>query len=92
MDHPSDWSDYRPISRTSNLCTTFERVIAKYIVSITSHISSNNNQHGFLTGRCTQDAIIQVLFNLSWLCLTRQTVLFDLSWLTRWIANYLSNR
>ena len=64
VDRPSDWSDYRPISLTSNLCKTFERVVAKYIVSITSHIWSNNKQHGFLPGRCTQDAIIQVLFDL----------------------------
>jgi hypothetical protein len=38
VDHPTAWSDYRPISLTSNLCKTFERVIAKLIIEHTAHI------------------------------------------------------
>jgi hypothetical protein len=64
VDHPEIWSDYRPISLTSNLCKTFERVIVKYILKTTSNIWSSNNQHGFLPGRCTMDAVIQVLFDI----------------------------
>jgi hypothetical protein len=32
VDHPQLWSDYRPISLTSNLCKTFERVLVKRIL------------------------------------------------------------
>ena len=63
VDHPCKWSDYRPISLTSNLCKTFERVLAKYIIERTEHIWKSNKQHGFLPGRSTHDAIVQVLYD-----------------------------
>jgi hypothetical protein len=64
VDHPTAWSDYRPISLTSNLCKTFERVMSKLIIEHTAHIWKKNRQHGFLPGRCTIDAIVQVLFDI----------------------------
>ena len=64
VDHPTSWSDYRPISLTSNLCKVFEKILVKFIVSHTSAIWTNNNQHGFLPGRSTLDASIRVLFDL----------------------------
>ena len=64
VDHPSIWSDYRPISLTSNLCKAFERVVANYIVSKTLAIWATNRQHGFLPGRSTMDAVVQVLFDI----------------------------
>ena len=75
VDHPVCWSDYRPISLTSNICKTFEHVIASYIVSTTWRIWTNNKQHGFLPGRCTQDAIIQVLFDIGRAVDQRESVL-----------------
>jgi hypothetical protein len=42
--HPESWSDYRPISLTSNLCKTFERVIAKFIIDSTAYIWKDNRQ------------------------------------------------
>ncbi len=64
VDNPDSWSDYRPISLTSNLCKTFERVLANYIIECTTHIWITNKQNGFLPGHCTQDAIVQVLFDI----------------------------
>ncbi len=64
VDHPADWSDYRPISLTSNLCKVFEKVLVKYIVGHTSAIWVDNNQHGFLPGRSTLDAALTVIFDL----------------------------
>ena len=64
VDHPASWGDYRPISLTSNLCKTFERVLAKHIIRLTVHIWANNKQHGFLPGRSTHDAITKVLFDI----------------------------
>ncbi len=61
VQHPREPSDYRPISLTSNLCKTFERILAKHIVRITSHIWSDNEQYGFLPGKSTMDAIVQVI-------------------------------
>jgi hypothetical protein len=64
VEHPTVWSDYRPVSLTSNLCKTFERVLAKLIIESTTHLWINNRQHDFLPGRCTTDAIVQVLFDI----------------------------
>ena len=64
IDHPSSWIDYRPINLTSNICKTFERVLAKYIFNETANIWLTNTQHGFLPGRCTMDAVVQVLFDI----------------------------
>ena len=64
--HPESWSDYRPISLTSNLCKTFERVIAKFIIDATAYIWKDNRQHGFLPGRITTDAIVQVLYDIGY--------------------------
>ena len=63
VDHPNEWSDYRPIALTSNLCKVFEKVLAHYIVSITQDIWKDNNQHGFLPGKCTMDAITKVIYD-----------------------------
>ena len=64
VDHPAAWSDYRPISLTSNLCKVFEKVLVKYIVGHTSAIWVDNNQYGFLPGRSTLDAALTVIFDL----------------------------
>lgn len=64
VDHPSTWSDYRPISLTSNLCKVFEKILVKFIISITAEIWRNNNQHGFLPGRSTHNATTKVIFDL----------------------------
>ena len=61
VDHPKEPNDYRPISLTSNLCKTFERVLSKYTIDTTKDIWINNKQHGFLPGRCTTDAIAKVI-------------------------------
>lgn len=64
-------ANYRPISLTSHIIKTFERIIRKIIVN---HLEQNNllcqNQHGFLKGRSclTQllkhiDTILQNLLN-----------------------------
>ena len=66
VDHPADWSDYRPISLTSNLCKVFEKILVKLVVGLTSSIWRNNNQHGFLPGRSTLDAAVKVLFDLEY--------------------------
>ncbi len=63
IDHPSSWSDYRPISITSNLCKLFERVLARYIINKTSSIWRSNNQNGFLPGKSTMGAISKVIFD-----------------------------
>jgi hypothetical protein len=62
--HPESWSDFRLILLTSNLCKTFERVIAKFIIDSTAYIWKGKRQHGFLPGRSTTDAIVQVLFDI----------------------------
>ena len=61
VDHPKDSSDYRPISVTSILSKVFERIISKLIIDKTKNIWMHNNQHGFLPGRSTMDAIIKVI-------------------------------
>jgi hypothetical protein len=82
-----DWSDYRPISLTSNLCKVFEKILVKHIVSVTSSIWESNHQHGFLPGRSTLDAAVKVIFDLesahdkdaAWLA-----IFFDLPKLSIW--------
>jgi hypothetical protein len=64
VDHPTDWSDYRPISLTSNMCKVFEKVLVKFIIRKTADMWTKNNQFGFLPGRSTLDAAIKVLFDL----------------------------
>jgi hypothetical protein len=64
VDYPTEWSDYRPISLTSNLCKVFEKILVKFIVRHTRTIWRSNNQHGFLPGRSTLEASIKVLFDL----------------------------
>jgi len=64
VDHPAGWSDFRPISLTSNLCKVFEKILVKYIVGHTSAIWVDNHQHGFLPGRSTLDAALTVIFDL----------------------------
>ena len=61
VKHPQALSDYRPISLTSNLCKTFERILARYIVDLTHKTWENNNQYGFLPKKSTMDAIVQVI-------------------------------
>ena len=61
VDHPQNPGDYRPIALTSHLCKVFERILAKFIISITKHIWQNDKQYGFLPGRSTMDAIIHVI-------------------------------
>ena len=56
---------YRQISLTSHLSKTFERILARHIMRITSHIWTNNSQYGFLHKKGTMDAIIQVLDDLA---------------------------
>jgi hypothetical protein len=64
VDHPQLWSDYRPISLTSNLGKTFERVLVKHILQLTREMWAHNKQHGFLPGHSTADAVVQVLFDI----------------------------
>ena len=54
-------TDYRPIANLSAIDKIFQRVLAKYIVTITNKIWKNNKQYGFLPGRSTMDAILQVI-------------------------------
>ncbi len=61
VPHPQTPMDYRPISLTSTLCKVFERILAQYIIAHTKHLWKNNSQYGFLPGRSTMDAIIQVI-------------------------------
>jgi hypothetical protein len=54
-------TDYRPIALTSALCKVLERIIMQEIIKLTRKLWANNKQYGFLPGRNTMDAIIQVL-------------------------------
>ena len=63
IPNASDPSDFRPIAITSAVSKMLERIIAKYILEIARDVLHDNNQYGFLPGRCTMDAIIQVLDN-----------------------------
>ena len=58
---PTKPEDFRPVALTSTLCKVLERIIAKYIVNNTREIWKNNNQFGFLPGKSTKDALIQVI-------------------------------
>jgi ribonuclease P/MRP protein subunit RPP40 len=51
----------RPIAITSTPCKLMERIIAKYVLSLVHGRLLSNKQFGFLPGRCTTDALIQVL-------------------------------
>ena len=61
VQNPATPKDYRPISITSTVCKIAERILTKYILSIMKHKLLSNKQFGFLPGRCTSDAIIQVV-------------------------------
>ena len=61
ITNPAVATDYRPIANLSTIDKIFQRVLAKYIVTITSKIWKNNKQYGFLPGRSTMDAILQVI-------------------------------
>lgn len=58
---PSKPADYRPISLTSTICKVMERLLAKVIVEKTKSIWIDNQQFGFLPGKSTSDAVIQVI-------------------------------
>jgi len=113
---PTKASDYRPISLTSTLCKIMERLLAKIIIEKTKNIWVDNQQFGFLPGKSTSDAVIQVIEDWSKAIDNKQsisTIFFDFSkafdlvnhelllnklekhlpsWLTSWIAVYLTNR
>ena len=61
IKEPKEVGDYRPIALTSSLCKTFERIIVKQILQYTDSIWRDNKQYGFLPGRNTMDALIQVI-------------------------------
>ena len=61
MRNPTSPEDHRPIAITSSLCKVFERILASYIIRSTKDIWKTNKQFGFLPGRSTMDAIIQVI-------------------------------
>jgi hypothetical protein len=58
---PTEPTDYRPIAILSTADKTFQRVLAKYMVSVTKDLWKSNKQYGFLPGRSTMDAICQVI-------------------------------
>merc|ERR1712240_234420 len=53
-------ANYRPISLTLHLMKVFESVIKMHLIK---HLQNNNlikqNQHGFVSGRCTQTQLLQ---------------------------------
>jgi hypothetical protein len=61
INNPQTASDYRPIALTSSLCKVLERMVAKEIMKTTKNIWVNNKQYGFMPGKCTLDAIVQVI-------------------------------
>jgi hypothetical protein len=80
VQHPKTATDYRPIALTSTLCKIFERVIAKHILELTKDKWDSNKQYGFLPGRNTMDAIIQVIEDWSYARdqnLPTQAIFFD---------------
>ena len=60
----SQWSNYRPISLTSVVCTQMEAIIRDHIAT---HIDRNgllsNHQHGFVSGRSCSTQLISCLDN-----------------------------
>lgn len=58
---PSKPADYCPISLTSTMCKVMERLLAKTIINETKTIWAENQQFGFLPGKSTSDAVIQVI-------------------------------
>ena len=61
VQKPAKPEDFRPVALTSTLCKVLERILAKYIVNNTKEIWKNNNQFGFLPGKSTKDALLQVI-------------------------------
>jgi hypothetical protein len=60
-----DPSNYRPISNLPILSKIFEKIVHKKLISfLIKHNSLNNHQHGFLTGRSTDDALHSFLNNI----------------------------
>ena len=59
--NPTTTGDYRPIALTSALCKVLERIISKEILNHTKKIWETNKQYGFLPGRNTMDALLQVI-------------------------------
>ncbi|XP_065658804.1 uncharacterized protein LOC136083336 [Hydra vulgaris] len=116
ISNPQSSNDYRPIAITSALYKVFESIITIFIVHHTKHIWVSNKQFGILPGRCTMDAIIQIIedwshakdnnksiyaiffdFEKAFDLVSHDKLLLKLvnilpSWLTSWIAAYLSNR
>ena len=61
VQKPAKPEDFRPVALTSTLCKVLERILAKFIVNNTKEIWKNNNQFGFLPGKSTKDALLQVI-------------------------------
>jgi len=116
ISNPEQPGDFRPIALTSALCKVFERIIVKQVLNHTKSLWANNKQYGFLPGRNTMDALMQVIEDWEKARDEKKTVhavffdfakAFDLvnhnillakidkmlpSWLTSWIAQYLTGR
>ena len=75
VDHPKEPGDYRPINVTSILSKVFERIICKYIIENTKDIWEKNKQHGFLPGKCTMDAIIKLIDDMSMAVDNKESIL-----------------
>ena len=61
INNPASPSDLRPIALTAIMSKVAERLIVKEILNHTKEIWKDNKQHGFLPGRNTMDALIQVI-------------------------------
>ena len=60
---------------TSILSKVFERIICKYIIENTKDIWEKNKQHGFLPGKCTMDAIIKLIDDMSMAVDNKESIL-----------------
>ena len=60
-NNPKTATDYRPIALTSSLCKVLERILVKLIMKHTEQLWNTNKQYGFIPGRSTLDAIIEVI-------------------------------
>ena len=58
-------ANYRPVSLTSHLMKTFERVIKRYLVAnLEAHKKFNDSQHGFRQGMSCLTQLVQNYHNL----------------------------